>query len=115
MALARRPHSAVHYPVTKTTSSGRVDVPTDGTAKTIRCQITPMNAESAFRTFGGDISLSQPHLMLVNIDAYTRTIKSADKVVYGGFRFYVNAAPMIWEAGVSTDCIQILLEKEMHQ
>lgn len=110
-----KPHVVNHYPVATTSTGGRADVPTDGTGRAVRCQITPMSADAALRTFSGDLRLSQPHLMLCDVDTYNRTIKSGDKVVWQGLEYYVNAAPMVWEAGISTDCIQILLEKEEHQ
>lgn len=107
-----KPHTFVHIPVTETVSGGRVDVPAKGESRAIRCQITPLAAEAAFKTFGGDIQVGQPYLLLCDVTPYNRTIKSGDRGTFNGAEFYVNAAPMHWEAGRSTDCIQILLEKE---
>ncbi len=115
MGLQRKPHTFTHIPVRNSSTGGRVDVPVEGTQRAVRCQITPMTADAAFKTFSGDLQINQPYLMLCDLDSYTRNIRSGDRGIFGGQRFYINAAPMDWQAGEATNCLQILLEKEQHQ
>jgi hypothetical protein len=112
MSLRRKPHTFTHIPVTESKTGGRVDVPVEGTPRNVKGQITPMTADAVFKTFAGDLDVSRPFLFLCDVDSYSRTIKPGDRGVFNGERFYVNAEPMPWEAGDSTNCLQILLEKE---
>jgi hypothetical protein len=115
VSLRRKPHTATHTVVSESHTGGRVDVPVEGATRTISGQLTPMTADSVFRTFAGDLTVGRPHMWLCDDDAYNRTIKAGDKFTISGVKYYVNAAPMHWGAGTSTNCIQILLEMEQHQ
>lgn len=98
-------------PVTESKTGGRVDVPVEGTARNILGQVTPMTSDQAFRTFGGDIDLKRPFLFLCD-PADGAGIKVGDRAVFNSVRYFVNAPPMDWGAGMATDCTQILLEME---
>ena len=111
MALRRRPHKVTFIPVNATYTGGRVDVPEEGTARTIMCQVTPLTAEQVVRTFGGDVDLKRPQLMLCN-KADGESAKVGDRVVWQSKNYFVMAPPMVWQAGQTTDCVQILLERE---
>lgn len=95
-------------------TGGRVDVPVEGTHRSFKGQVTPMTAEQAIRTFGGDIDLKQPHLLLCD-PGDGQGIKDGDRVIFNSERYFVAAPVMNWGAGLSTDCCQILIEKEQFQ
>lgn len=73
-----------------------------------------MTAEQAFKTFAGDLEVRRPHLMLCDV-ADGESIKVSDRGIFDGNRFYVKAAPMVWNAGEATNCCQILLDMEQYQ
>lgn len=111
MGLRRKPHTLTLIPVSESKTGGRVDVPVEGTARNIACQITPLSSDQAFKTFGGDIDLKRPSLMLCDPSDGVG-IKVGDRAVFNSQRYFVNAPPMDWGAGLATDCTQILLEME---
>jgi hypothetical protein len=110
LSLRRKPHIFVLIPVSKTNTNARIDVPEEGSPRSIRCQITPISTESAIRQFG-DIQIRRPHLMLCDV-ADGRTIKTGDRGEFDSREFFVKADPMIWNAGETTDCCQILIDQK---
>jgi hypothetical protein len=107
-----KPHIFTHIPVRNSSTGGRVDVPTEQTPRNIRCQITPMTAESAIKTFG-DIEVRRPHLMICEVED-GETIRKGDDGVFDGEEFFVKEAPMHFKAGRSTNHSQVLLDQKQY-
>ena len=107
MALRRKPHIFSWTEVDESKSGFRVDVPTESSPRAIRCQITPTTAEAIARNYG--IEIVNGHLMLCELSD-GRRLAYGDRGTFNGRKFQVAAAPKLWEAGLSTDHAEVLLE-----
>jgi hypothetical protein len=108
MALRRKPHALTVYPVDNTKTGPRVDAPSEDTAYTLHGQITPMSSEQVYQAFG--IELKRPHLLLLD-EADGRSLKVGWRIVFDSRTFNVSSPPMVWNAGLTTNCCQIALEQ----
>lgn len=112
MALATKPHTLTFYPLTETTNADNVvQLPDEGAGVEIEGQLTPMDADAAYRAVG--LELSRPHLWFCD-DTDAISIKPEYRATYGSRQFTVKSPPEIWNAiPVQAFMTCVLEEKEI--
>lgn len=112
MALATKMHTLTFTPITEDTdASSVVQIPGGGAGVEVAGQLTPMNADAAFRATG--LELNRPHLWLCD-DTDAPSIKPKYPATQSstGRKFTVVSPNEIWNAIPAQAFMSCVLEEK---
>lgn len=112
MALKKKPHALIFYPVSEPVDINSVVLPTqEGDSVSITGQLTPISAQAAFERFGVD--LARPHLWLCDVDdANIAAVTVGSRAVYGSREFRQRTPIQRWDAIPVMSYAECLLEEK---
>ena len=110
MAVAFVPHLITVYPLAETVDEETlaVNAPTLDTGVEVPCMIEPLKASTAMNATG--VEVRGPHMLYADCE-YSSAFSVNARVAFGDRRFAVKAKPQVFEMGLPTDHIEVLLEE----